>query len=123
MRWGTRGGLALLLVAFVGLGACSSFDSASEPTSDDGGTPGVDTGVPPVTGTPSRGLTVTVGAPNATAFVMQGRALALPITLVRMESSQEAVTVTVHGLPPKVTADPLVIPAGALTGTLTLHAD
>lgn len=118
-------GWAMLPLSLLVVGACTSFGNESNPTSAENG-PAVaapDGGSPVVTGAPSHGIALTVGPPNTTAFVLQGGTLDLPLTVVREASSQAPVTVTVSGLPPKVIADPLVIPAGALTGTLKLRAD
>lgn len=103
--------------------ACRAFGA-----DDTSGTPAppsdaaVDSGTPPITGEPGRGLEVRVGDSKATAFVMQGRALSLPVKLTRKETTTGPVTITVSKLPKGVTADPLVVPAGAVDAMLTLHA-
>jgi uncharacterized delta-60 repeat protein len=102
--------------------ACTGFDGAEGGTTPPAPTARPDGGPGPVPGEAERGLEVTVGAPKATAFVMQGRALALPVKLTRRGITTGAVTVTVTKLPKGLTADPLVIPAAAVEGTLTLHA-
>lgn len=102
--------------------ACSSFGGGAAGTTPPGPNPEPDSGLPPITGTPSRGIEVTVGDPLATAFVVQGRSLTLPVKLTRKESSVGPVTITVSKLPKDVTVDALTIPAGAVEATLTLKA-
>lgn len=116
----------LLTFALVPLvaGACSTFSTDPEasgptPTADAAAAP--DT-TDPVKGTADRGLTITVGDPKATAFVIQNGSLDLPIKLTRRDSTTGAVLVTVKGLPPEVTAESVTIPAGKTEGTLTLLA-
>ena len=116
--------LALVLSTFVA-GACSTF--GSDPEQPGGVTPDADAstspdGSPGVTGTPDRGLTVTVGDPKATAFVMQNGTLDLPVKLTRRPSTTGDVVVTVTNLPADVTAEPVTIPKGKTEGTLTLKA-
>jgi len=116
----------LLTFALVPLlaGACSTFGTdpeASGPTPEADAAAAPDT-ADPVEGTADRGLTITVGDPKATAFVIQNGSLDLPIKLTRRESTTGAVLVTVKGLPPEVTAESVTIPAGKTEGTLTLLA-
>lgn len=105
---------------------CSTFGS-DDPTPMPGG-PDVDASTTspdantPVMGQPDRGLTIAVGDPKATSFVMQGGSLAVPVKLTRRTSSTGAVDVTVAKLPADVTADPLTIPEGATEATLLLRA-
>ena len=116
--------LALALAPLLPLG-CSTF-SSEDPTSTPSN-PDVDASTAadantPVMGTPDRGLTIVVGDPKATSFVIQGGSLAVPVKLTRRPSSTGAVDVTVAKLPTDVTADALTIPGGATEGTLTLRA-
>jgi len=113
---------ALALAPVLPLG-CSKF-SSDEPTpsnSDVDGSTATDANAP-VMGTPDRGLTIVVGDPKATSFVVQGDSLAVPVKLTRRPSSTGPVDVTVAKLPADVTADPLTIPEGATEATLTLRA-
>jgi uncharacterized delta-60 repeat protein len=116
--------VVLALVPLVPLG-CSTFSSDADapapvaPEADASASPDA---TDPVMGVPDRGLTVVVGDPKATAFVMQGGSLGLPVKLTRRPSSAGAVDVTVAKLPADVTADALTIPEGATDGTLTLRA-
>ncbi|HSO31512.1 MAG TPA: hypothetical protein VLT33_03320 [Labilithrix sp.] len=116
------------LVSFVALpllvGACTSFRAEDQPspTTAKPDDPAVPDGGPSVTGTPDRGIQIVVGDPKATAFVMQGGSLALPVKLTRRQSSTGDVDVTVAHLPADVTADPLTIKTGSSEGTLTLRA-
>ena len=102
--------------------ACSSFNGSDLPVADqpDATAPAADASMV-VTGSEDKGLDVALGTP--TAYVIQGSKVDIPVTLTRHPASQGAVTVVVSNLPSKVTADALMIPAQALTGTLTLHAD
>jgi uncharacterized delta-60 repeat protein len=54
--------------------------------------------------------------------VVQGMSQATTVTLTRMGSFGDAVSVTVTGLPANVTVDPLTIAAGSDTGTLTFRS-
>jgi len=115
--------LTLAVLPLLG-GACSTFGADPEhagPTPDADASTSPD-GTDPVKGAPDRGLTITVGEPKATAFVVQNGALDLPVKLTRRESTTGAVVVTVTNLPPDVTAEPLTIPTGKTEGTLTLKA-
>ncbi len=115
--------LTLAVLPLLG-GACSTFGADPEhagPTPDADASTSPD-GTDPVKGAPDRGLTITVGEPKATAFVIQNGALDLPVKLTRRESTTGAVVVTVTNLPPDVTAETLTIPTGKTEGTLTLRA-
>lgn len=114
-------GAALALAACGGFG--SSEDPVTTPTpSPDGGTTGADGGVDPVGTDGARGITMTAGETGKNVFLMQTKTVAVPVKLVRQSASVGAVTVTVKNLPKDATADALTIPAGAVDGTLTLHA-
>lgn len=116
-------GVAVGCIGLLVGSACSSFEASDTSTPEAGA--GDDAGAdgPGVTGTPSFGITVAVGDPTATSYVTQGGADAtLKVTLTRQPASTGAVDVTVTGLPDGVTAQPLTIQAGELTGTLTLSA-
>jgi hypothetical protein len=63
-----------------------------------------------------------VGDAKATVFVVQGKPVELPVELTRGQAPRAALDITVTKLPPDVTADPLVIAAGATEGTLTVRA-
>lgn len=54
--------------------------------------------------------------------ILQGTMATVEVTVTRLEGITGAVEITAVGLPDGVTADPLAIPAGATTGTLTLYA-
>jgi uncharacterized delta-60 repeat protein len=112
----------------LGLSGCGGFGSGDETapppttTTPDGGTPTPDAGIDPVGGQAALGITLTVGDAGKQSFVMQTKTAAVPVKLVRRSGSVGPVTITVSKLPKDATADPLTIPAGALDGTLTLHA-
>ncbi len=114
-----------LVLSTVVAGACSTFgtDDPQQPgvTSDADASTTPD-GSTAVTGTPDRGIKVTVGDPKATNFVMQNGSLDLPVKLTRRDSSMGAVLVSVTNLPADVTAEPITIPMGKNDGTITLKA-
>jgi uncharacterized delta-60 repeat protein len=111
----------------VSVAACSDFGSASG--GSDSATPRAsaedDGGPAPVGGPAARGIALTLGAAGEekkTAFIVQGKALSLPIKVVRAASSKASITIAVKNLPPSATAEPLSIPAGATDGVLIIRA-
>lgn len=65
-------------------------------------------------------LTVTLAGDKAP--ILQGASATLSVTIARLEGLHGPVEITAVGLPAGVTADPLTIADGAMTGTLTLRA-
>ena len=110
-------------ITLAALCACSSGGGATPPAPGaDAGTPEADAGPDPVVGRPGRGITLSVVDAGSPAFVLQGKTLDVKLKLERQIASAGAVTVTVKGLPKDATSAGVVIPAGALEGTLTIQS-
>ena len=124
MQMSRRASFAIVVAATLGLAACGEFGSdsgAATPSDPDAGTT-PDSGLPPVGGGATRGITVTAGEAGKTAFVMQSKTTTVPIKLDRRSASVGPVLITVTGLPKDATVDPLTIAANAVDGTLTVRA-
>jgi uncharacterized delta-60 repeat protein len=99
-------------------------DSTPPPATADGGTDlgSGDASGPPDPGTPDAGVPTLDAAAPASARIVAGQSGTVNVDVVRGGGFTDPVRVFVNGLPSGVTVDPVTVPPGQTSGTLTFHA-